>query len=75
MTFKEAVERTVSAMDSPTPPAEKVYDYIRQSYGFEGATVLLLSQDHVNIMVEGAIWCMNNPWNRVKFEELCKVGP
>ena len=75
MTFKDIVNQTVLAMNTPTPSVNEVYDYIRYAYGFHEDMVFLLSQNHIGMLVEGAIWSMNNTWRRDKFEELCGRGP
>ena len=75
MTFKEVIKRTHSLMDAPLPPVEEVHDYIRSTFGIDDATVILLSQDHVRMLVDGAVWCLMHPWGRAKFNELCRVGP
>ena len=75
MTFKDVIERIRLEMVRPTPSAEEIQGHIFNAYGFTKSTVLMMSYNHVRMLVDGTLWSMEQSWQRDKFERLVRLGP
>ena len=75
MTFKDAIERVRLSLARPAPPAEEIQSHIVHAYGLSKSGWLLMSHNHVRMLVEGALWSMEHSWQRDKFERSIRLGP
>ena len=75
MTFSELVEEARDLMNRPCPSADEIKTLIHSSYGIGPSTTVLISREHIKLLVESCAWALMHPWRITKFREMTHLGP